>query len=70
MDCFLIRHCIWNKKEQIEATYVFVRSPIEKQWDQRIDNFFSIIGGMKETIEKYRAKDLDHFCKIYSWSQY
>ena len=36
---------------------------VEEQWDQRIDNFLSITGGMKEKIEKYRTKDLDHLRK-------
>lgn len=30
MDCFLIKHCIWNETEQIEAVSQFVRDAIQK----------------------------------------
>jgi len=30
MDCFLIRHCIWNEEFQQDSVYQFVRDAIEK----------------------------------------
>jgi MoxR-like ATPase len=30
MDCFLIKHCIWNDEEQIDAVFQFVSSAVEK----------------------------------------
>ena len=30
IDCFLIRHCIWDEEEQIQTVYSFVNDAIEK----------------------------------------
>ncbi|MDR0562158.1 MAG: AAA family ATPase [Spirochaetaceae bacterium] len=34
---------------------------IERQWDSRITSFLRSTAGMKEEIEQYRSKSLDHF---------
>jgi len=42
MDCFLIKHCIWNEKEQEDTVWQFVREAIEENGYTKDIDFSSI----------------------------
>ena len=48
MDCFLIKHCIWNEKQQIEAVSGFVNDAIEKHGYSISFDFKAIQEELKE----------------------
>ncbi|MCL2185846.1 MAG: AAA family ATPase [Treponema sp.] len=54
MDCFLIKHCIWNEEKQIQAVSEFVNDAIEEYGYTKEINFKSI----EEEIEKFK-KEID-----------
>jgi MoxR-like ATPase len=48
MDCFLIRYCIWNEKEQSDLVHGFVRDALEKHGYTFDLNFGEILKGIDE----------------------
>jgi MoxR-like ATPase len=52
MDCFLIKYCIWNEVEQIEATSQFVRDAIQKYGYSIKLNF----NGLKEELKEFEIE--------------
>jgi len=59
MDCFLIRHCIWNEESQQDSVYQFVRDAIEK-YGYTFDIDFQ---GIREEIDEFK-KDIEKETKI------
>jgi MoxR-like ATPase len=54
MDCFLIRHCIWNESEQQDTVYGFVRDAIEKHgYTVNLD-----FKGIREKLDEFK-KEID-----------
>jgi MoxR-like ATPase len=65
MDCFLIKHCIWNVKEQRNAVSGFVNDAIEKHGYSVSFDFNAIQGELKEfnkEVDTYthEAKQIKH----------
>jgi len=52
MDCFLIKYCIWNETEQIQATSQFVRDAIQKHGYSLKFNF----KGLKDELEEFKTE--------------
>jgi MoxR-like ATPase len=50
MDCFLIRHCIWNEEEQTGIVYGFVKEAIEK-YGYTVSLDFK---GIKEELKEFQ----------------
>jgi MoxR-like ATPase len=56
MDCFLIKHCIWNEKEQIDTVWQFVREAIEERgYTKEID-----FEGIKDELTEF-SKEVDTY---------
>jgi MoxR-like ATPase len=59
MDCFLIRHCIWNEQEQTEAAFQFVVDAIEKYgpaFNTSLSDEFTEFNRLTGEIEKNTEK--------------
>jgi MoxR-like ATPase len=52
MDCFLIKVCLWNETEQIQATSQFVRDAIQKHGYSLKFNF----KGLKDELEEFKTE--------------
>lgn len=52
MDCFLIKHCLWNEAEQIQTVSQFVNDAIQKFGYSLKFNFKSL----KEELEDFKAE--------------
>lgn len=52
MDCFLIKDCLWNETEQIQATSQFVRDAIQKHGYSLKFNF----KGLKDELEEFKTE--------------
>lgn len=52
MDCFLIKDCLWNETEQIQATSQFVRDAIEKHGYSLKFNF----KGLKDELDEFKTE--------------
>lgn len=52
MDCFLIKDCLWNETEQIQATSLFVRDAIQKHGYSLKFNF----KGLKDDLEEFKTE--------------
>ena len=52
MDCFLIRHCIWNEESQQDSTYQFVEDAIEK-YGYTVEIDFK---GINEEINEFKKE--------------
>lgn len=50
MDCFLIKDCLWNQTEQIQATSQFVGEAIQKHGYSLKFNFI----GLKEELDEFK----------------
>ena len=52
MDCFLIKDCLWNETEQIQATSQFVRDAIQKHGYSLKFNF----KGLKDELDEFKTE--------------
>jgi hypothetical protein len=52
MDCFLIKDCLWNDTEQIQATSQFVRDAIQKHGYSLKFNF----KGIQEELQEFKTE--------------
>jgi MoxR-like ATPase len=52
MDCFLIKDCLWNETEQVQAVSQFVRDAIEKHGYSLKFNF----KGLKDELEEFKTE--------------
>jgi len=52
MDCFLIKHCIWNETEQIQAVSQFVNDAIQKHGYSLKFNF----KGLKDELDEFKTE--------------
>lgn len=52
MDCFLIKDCLWNETEQIQAVSQFVRDTIQKHGYSLQFNF----KGLKDELEEFKTE--------------
>jgi MoxR-like ATPase len=52
MDCFLIKDCLWNDTEQIQATAQFVRDAIQKHGYSLKFNF----KGIQEELQEFKTE--------------
>ncbi len=52
MDCFLIKDCLWNDTEQIQATTQFVRDAIQKHGYSLKFNF----KGIQEELQEFKTE--------------
>jgi MoxR-like ATPase len=52
MDCFLIKDCLWNEIEQIQAVSQFVRDAIQKHGYSLKFNF----KGLKDELEEFKTE--------------
>jgi len=62
MDCFLIRHCIWNEASQQDSVYQFVKEPIEKYgytFDIDFQGIREEIDELKKDIKKKTESEKD-----------
>lgn len=55
MDCFLIKFCLWNKTEQIQATSQFVKDAIQKHGYSLKFNF----KGLKYGLEEFKTEIME-----------
>jgi len=65
MDCFLIKHCIWNEEEQMNTVRLFVSEAVEKYGYTKEIDFASINGELiefKKEINTYthEVKQIKH----------
>jgi MoxR-like ATPase len=59
MDCFLIKHCIWNEEEQIQAVSSFVNDAIEEYGYTKEIDFTSI----RDELDNF-STDIDEETKF------
>ena len=59
MDCFLIKHCIWNEKEQRDTAFQYVSESIEK-YGYTFDFDFSDIEEEIKELEEDIKKETKH----------
>ncbi|NBV67875.1 MAG: ATPase [Flavobacteriia bacterium] len=52
MDCFLIKDCLWNETEQVQAVSQFVRDAIQKHGYSLKFNF----KGLKDELEEFKTE--------------
>jgi MoxR-like ATPase len=52
MDCFLIKDCLWNETEQIQATSQFVRDAVQKHGYSLKFNF----KGIKDELQEFKTE--------------
>lgn len=52
MDCFLIKDCLWNETEQVQAVSQFVRDAIQKHGYSLKFNF----NGLKDELEEFKTE--------------
>jgi MoxR-like ATPase len=52
MDCFLIRHCLWNEETERDTVYQFVRDAIEKHGYTVSFDF----EGIKQELEEFKTE--------------
>lgn len=56
MDCFLIKDCLWNETEQIQAVSQFVRDAIQKHGYKLSLNILDIVNELKDFEEDVKTE--------------